>query len=98
MTNIQNFTIVNTEKMLICASLWNGMIDLMGHVLVEVARSNSVIVAKRFRSLSDSEIEKFKSNNTARQTKELVVTGKMTTHTVVEVTTQLPLIKHINSP
>ncbi|GAA0147926.1 hypothetical protein LIER_36614 [Lithospermum erythrorhizon] len=105
MTNVQNFTVVNTETMLICVSLWNEMIDSMGHVLVEVVRSNSVIVAKRlaiksfqateqlkawFRSLSDSEIEKFKSNNTTRQTKELVVTGKMTTHIVAEVTTQLP--------
>ncbi|GAA0158820.1 hypothetical protein LIER_38729 [Lithospermum erythrorhizon] len=54
-TNVQNFTIVNTE----------------------------------FRSLSDLEIEKFKSNNTTRQTTELVVTGKMTTHIVAEVTTLL---------
>ncbi|GAA0172779.1 hypothetical protein LIER_41400 [Lithospermum erythrorhizon] len=33
--------------MSICVSLWNEMIDSMGHVLVEAARSNSVIVAKR---------------------------------------------------
>ncbi|GAA0160264.1 hypothetical protein LIER_39009 [Lithospermum erythrorhizon] len=105
MTNVQNFTVVNTEKMSICTNLWNEMIDSVGHVLVEAARSNSVIIAKRlaiksfqateqlkawFRSLSDSEIEKFKNKNTTRQTKEFVVTGKMTTHTVAEVTTQLP--------
>ncbi|GAA0183226.1 hypothetical protein LIER_30682 [Lithospermum erythrorhizon] len=45
--NVQHFTFVDSDKIPICVTLWDEMITFEGHALLEAARNNSVIVAKR---------------------------------------------------
>ncbi|GAA0154925.1 hypothetical protein LIER_12768 [Lithospermum erythrorhizon] len=63
--HVQRFTFVDIEKISLCVSLWEEMITLQGPMLIEAARTLSVVFAKRLG------ISSYKVNPPLEAAKEL---------------------------